>query len=233
MASIEQVFPSGVRREVAESIEEGPLILAARPGAGAAELVTALASDAVLLRARDAGTPLGFRMLFARALVGWAAGQVSRARAETSLQPPVMAVLAQEFGRLARDIVAFANGDVQRDVAFAELARRLPERVVVVLDEAHLVDAVAGREVLWGLRDHRHVVLVTRPWFVDRLRQPDAAFFGHGRTLDLFSVEPRPPLESPGDVAFVIERAMGSAELVAETPEARRRRRAPRLVRRG
>ena len=216
MASIEEVFAPDVRRDVAESIEDGPLILAARPGAGAAELVIALASDTVLLRAREAGTPLGFRMLFARALVGWAASQISRARAVTSLQPPLMAVLAQEFGRLARDIVAFANGDVEHDVAFAELARRLPERLVVVLDEAHLLDAVAGRDVLWGLRDHRHVVLVTRPWFIDGLRHPDAAFFGHGRTLDLFSVEPRPPLENPGDVAFVVERALGSAELVAE-----------------
>ncbi len=216
MVSIEQVFPPDVRRDVADSIEEGPLILAARPGAGAAKLATALASDTVVLRPREAGTPLGFRMLFARALVEWAATQTSRAQAGTSRQPPVMAVLAQEFGRLARDVAAFANGDVEHDIAFAELARRLPERIVVVVDEAHLLDAVAGREVLWGLRDHRHVVLVTRPWFVDGLRHPDAAFFGHGRTLDLFSVEPRPPLENPGDVAFVAERAMGSAELVAE-----------------
>jgi hypothetical protein len=51
---------------------------------------------------------------------------------------------------------------------------------------------------------------------VERLRHPDAAFFGHGRTLDLSSVTPRPPLEDPRDVAFVVERTLGNAELVAE-----------------
>ncbi len=216
MGLIEHIYPDEVRRDVEEFLGEGALIVAANPGAGAAELMAAVVSDVVVLRPREAATPLGFRMQFARALVAWAAAQLPSGDPSASPQPPVAAILGLEFGPRARDVVAFAEGDSERDVPLAHLARGLPDRIVVVVDEAHLIDAVAGPEALWALRDHRHVVLLTRPWFIERLRHPGAAFFGHGRTLDLSSVQLRPPLEDPKDVAFVVERTLGNAELVAE-----------------
>lgn len=204
-----------MRREIGEFLEEGALIVAAHPGAGAVELATAISPDTVVLRPREAGTPLRFRMHFARALVARAAARLPRDAAGTSRQPPVVAMLAMEFGRRAGDIAALAGGDIERDLRFTELVRGLGESTVLVVDDAHLVESVAGPETLWALRDHRRVVLATRPWFVERLRHGAAAFFGHGRTLDLSSVKLSPPLEDPRDVAFVVERAL-SAELVAE-----------------
>lgn len=213
---ISQVYPHEIRREVEEFLSEGPLIVAANPGAGIAELVTEIASDTVVLRVREAATPLGFRMQLARLLVARAETMPWGNDAAASSRPPARTILALQFGRRARDIVAFAQGDVERDIAFADLVSGLTERTAVVIDEAHLVDTIAGSEVLWGLRDHRQLVLATRPWFVERLRHPGAAFFGHGRTVDLSSATLQPLLEDPRDVRFVVERTLGNADLAAE-----------------
>jgi hypothetical protein len=212
---ISDIYPPEVLGELEESLDHGALTVVATPGSGATELVTTLASDTVLLRPREAGTPLGFRSQFANALVGWAAAQLSRGDSGSSL-PLTVAALAVEFGARARDVVALANGDWERDVPIAHLADGLPERVTVVVDEAHLVESVAGPEALWALRNHRRVVLVTRPWFIDRLRDRKAAFFGHGRMVNLSTAKLRPPLANPKDAAFVVDRALANAELVAE-----------------
>ncbi len=213
---IDQVYPYGVRRELASSVSEGSVVVAANPGAGMAELVKRTVPDTVVLRPREAGTPLGFRIQFARALVEGAAAQGAREQPDQPARAPAVALLAPDFGRRARDVVALAQGEIAHDVAFEQLVGGLRPHTVVVIDAAHLVHAVAGPEVLWSLRDHRRVVLVTPPWFVDQLRQRDAAFFGHGRTLRLTSEKFDPPLKDPNDKAFLLERALGNAELIAE-----------------
>lgn len=215
-ALIAQIYPPETKREIEEFLGEGALILAANPGAGATQLITAIASDTVVLDVREAGTPLGFRMQFARALVERAAAQLPRSDANTSLQPPVLAVLALDFGRRARDLVALAGGEGERDLTLAQIAQGLPDETVMVVDHAHLVDSVVGSEALWGMRDRRRLVLVTRPWFVERLRHSGAAFFGHGRTLKLSSAKLRVPLDDLSDVPFILERTLGNAELIAE-----------------
>jgi hypothetical protein len=216
---IERAYPRAVRAELAELASEGPLVVSALPGSGAAELVAAVTDEVVVLRPRDAPTPLAFRVQFAQALVRRAVQRRPPTDTATSFAIPVVATLATNFGRRAADVAALAEGQVERDVTVAELASGLDPLTLVVVDQAHLIDAGAGREVLWALRDHRRVALVTRPWFVERLRRADAAFFGHGRTFDLSAVELRAPVGDADDAAFLIGRAVSNAELLEEVLE--------------
>jgi hypothetical protein len=213
---IEQVYPDAVRHQLEEFLDDGALTISANPGAGVTELIRAIAPDTVVLQPREAGTAAGLRTLFARELVARAAARLQQRDIDPLIQPEVVGVLALDFGRRAPDVVALAQGEVDRDLSFAELAERTPRGTVIAVDNAHLVDSVAGAEALWGLRDHRRVVLATRPWFVDRLRRSDAPFFGHGRTMRLSGIKLRPPIADPLDAAFVSERAAGNAELAVE-----------------
>lgn len=225
-----QLHPAAVRDELVGAIDEGPVVLAAQPGAGEIALLAAVVGrDVIRVDARTAGNQYGLLVDITRAIVARLAPGSEIGQHASAVAPQDRLALAERFGAQADDAIGAAMG-LPNEGWSLDVALRGLEGAVLVVEHSHLLTQKWAQRALWALRGHAadrgvEIVLATRPWHADRLLSEDAAFFGFARRVELDAWVRAEAAEAhlPGpDMRLLLQRTSGQIAAIAEVLAAQR-----------
>ena len=178
--------------ELRTAVAEGPVVLETRSRGLAEAAVRDLAPGRppIAIDPRGAGTSGGLRVDLARALLAILLGRDDIEAKRVLLDAPGRLALGRAFGPRAEEALSLAAGSLESSLSLDDLLSAVPESALLVVHDAHLLGEPWAGRALWSLRAQAAeaappwVLLLTRPWQTG-LTDPEAAFFGFARRLEL------------------------------------------------